>query len=596
MELPDYWKRRVKKLTYAYQPIVNIHTGRTFGLEALLRNWEDAEFDSIAEIFQKAYEEKVLFPLEKALRQKALTDFSMIRKKWTDEAPGSGKIKLFLNIDNRAMEMPDYMSGGTELLLDDSHLTSQDLVLEISEKHEFSSFGTMNKVLDSYKGRGFGIAIDDFGSGYSGLQLLYHSEPHIIKIDRFFIDNIDSDPKKYFFIASVVKMANLMGISVVAEGVETESEYYACRNIGCDYIQGFFVCHPKLSLDELRPRYADISELAAREKRDHLSDVALLDERILKEPAVKMDVSAHSILELLKKGGRDNHFPVVDARGEPLGILDQDKLRQFLYSPYGISIFQHKMSTEGLSSFLLPVPQAEITTPIERILGIQSLRREKIGIIITQEKDYLGFLPSGILLQLLSEKQLSLALDKNPLSHLPGNSSIHRFIGEILETNTHPRALVYFDFNNFKPFNDCYGFRQGDRVIMLFADLLKEAHIPRKDFVGHLGGDDFFCSAQVQRGERETFLEAVRELQTCFTGDVLSFYTAEDRGKGCIESRDRQGNSGCFPLLSVSAAVLFLEGNSRPYFEELSTQLADLKKKAKAAEGFIAWGSAVASQ
>ena len=589
MELPENWKGRVEKLTYAYQPIVNIHTGRTFGLEALLRNWEDAEFDSIAELFQKAYEEKVLFSLEKELRKKALSGFSRIRKKWNTEASGSGKIRLFLNIDNRAMEMPDYMSGGTEVMLEHYQLTSQDLVLEISEKHEFSSFGTMNKVLDSYKNRGFGIAIDDFGSGYSGLQLLYHSEPHIIKIDRFFIDNIDSDPKKYFFIASVVKMANLMGISVIAEGIETESEYYACRNIGCDYIQGFFICHPKLTLDELKSRYPDISDLAAREKREHLSDVALLDERILKETPVKLDVSAHSILDLLKKGGVDNHFPVIDERGEPLGILDQDKLRQFLYSPYGISIFQHKMSTEGLSSFLLPVPRTEITTPIERILGIQSLRREKIGIIITQEKDYLGFLPSGILLQLLSEKQLSLALDKNPLSHLPGNSSIHRFIGEILETTTNPRALVYFDFNNFKPFNDCYGFRQGDRVIMLFADLLKEALIPRKDFVGHLGGDDFFCSAQVQKGQGEPFLETVRDLQNCFAEDVLSFYTAQDRLRGCILSRDRQGNEGCFPLLTVSAAVLFLDGKKQPYFEGLSEQLAMLKKKAKTSAGYLAW-------
>lgn len=489
MELPQAWQERVSLLVYAYQPIVNIHTGRTFGVEALIRRWEEAGFDSINALFQAAYEEKVLYALDRALRHKALEGFARLRKKWAELNPSEtqGGLKLFFNLDNRILEMPDYVSGGTETLLEERDLVPQDMVFEISEKHELTSYVGTNQVLEAYKKRGYGIAVDDFGSGYSGLQLLYHSEPHVVKIDRFFIDGIDKDAKKHFFIASVVKMANLMGITVIAEGIETEAEYFVCREIGCDYLQGYLIARPKILLEELKPRYGTIKKMARRDRRRHISDMALLQEWTLKEP-LSLDSPTEEVLETLRRGEQNRYYPVTNPRGEALGLLDEGILKKYLYSPYGISILQHKIQSEGLNPFLLSVPRVEITTSVERILELHTLHKENRGIIITQDGRYRGFLPAGILLHLLSKKQLSLALDQNPLSQLPGNASIHRFLGKILSEGAGPRALIYFDFNHFKPFNDRYGFRQGDRAIMLFADLLREALIPRKDFIGHVGG------------------------------------------------------------------------------------------------------------
>lgn len=308
MELPRKWQECVDTIVYAYQPIVNIHTGKTFGMEALMRRWEEAGFESISALFQAAYEEKVLFPLEIALRHKALEQFVKIRQTWSNNFEFDNRVKLFFNLDNRTLEMPDYFSGGTEGLLAQWDLIPHDLVFEISEKHSLSSYIGSNKVLEMYKGRGYGIAVDDFGSGYAGLQLLYHSEPDIIKIDRFFIDNIDSDVKKHFFIANIVQMAHMIGSTVIAEGVETKEEYYACRELGCDFVQGYFVQRPVTDYSDLQVRYSEISRLALKDHRKHLNNMPLLSERISKETALPSDASAESILDTLKRG--DHHHPV----------------------------------------------------------------------------------------------------------------------------------------------------------------------------------------------------------------------------------------------------------------------------------------------
>ena len=96
-------------------------------------------------------------------------------------------MKLFYNIDNRVLEMPDYNHGNTEKFLKENNLFPPNFCIELSEQHEFSSYNHTHQILRDYKEQNYRIAIDDFGTGYSGLTLLYHCEPDYIKIDRFFL-------------------------------------------------------------------------------------------------------------------------------------------------------------------------------------------------------------------------------------------------------------------------------------------------------------------------------------------------------------------------------------------------------------------------
>ena len=171
------WKKKISVLDYAYQPIVNSYTGDVFGYEALIRNWEQCGFNSIFALFDTAFQDRVLYALDLERRRMAIEKFKRI--------PGMENKTLFYNLDNRVLEMPDYIQGNTTDLLRELGIEKSSIYFEISERHEFDSLTRASNILDEYKSQNFRIAIDDYGSGYSGLQLLYHSDPDILKIDRF---------------------------------------------------------------------------------------------------------------------------------------------------------------------------------------------------------------------------------------------------------------------------------------------------------------------------------------------------------------------------------------------------------------------------
>jgi len=282
------WKDDTRKLYYAYQPIVNIHTGLTLGFEALLRGCKDAGFESINDVFNTAYEETVLYSLDLHLRKLAIETLY--------QREDFSTLKLYYNLDNRVLEMPDYLSGNTEKFLDENKMQPANICFEISEKHEFVSYKNTHKILRDYKSQNYRIAIDDFGSGYSGLTLLYHSEPDYIKIDRFFIENINDDSRKKFFVANVVNLAQMMGIAVIAEGIETVEEFYVCREIGCDYIQGYLIQRPENNIEKLLLRYPLVEELVSRQSRKTEGDRNLIKREIKTFPSVTEDIATEDIL------------------------------------------------------------------------------------------------------------------------------------------------------------------------------------------------------------------------------------------------------------------------------------------------------------
>jgi EAL domain-containing protein (putative c-di-GMP-specific phosphodiesterase class I) len=152
-------------------------------------------------------------------------------------------------------------------IVSDVGLGADRLCLEISERYELKSVTNAKAILGRYQDQGFRIALDDYGAGFSGLQLLYHTEPDYIKIDRFFIQDIDADARKRLFIANIVNTAHALGIEVIAEGVETQSEYVTCGEIGCDMVQGFWIARPTQDSSQLYREYSlegDRADFASR--------------------------------------------------------------------------------------------------------------------------------------------------------------------------------------------------------------------------------------------------------------------------------------------------------------------------------------------
>jgi diguanylate cyclase (GGDEF)-like protein len=577
VDMTGYWIEKCQMIDYALQPIVNSYTGEVFGYEALLRNWKECGFKSIFDFFDRAFQDKALYTVDLELRKKA------VEKMMTIE--GINKKALFYNLDNRVLEMPDYSSGNTLELLTAQGFNKSNFYFELSERHEFKSDLKIIQILNQYKNQDFKIAIDDYGSGYSGLQLLYHSEPDVIKIDRFFIDGIDKDQKKKLFAENIVNMAHLMGIKVVAEGIETDQELNFCRELGCDFLQGYRIARPEQDLSLLKTFYnLDNSEGYGKRAGENQSQI--IEERLTCIDPVYLENDGVSTLKRFQKDAAITLLPVVNEQNEPLGVIKERDLKQYVYSPYGISLFQNRFHSRGLESFLSRIPVGDVNCSLDRILDKTALSNHTEGILITRNSKYLGLLEPSSLIQLIYEQKLAHARDQNPLTGLPGNFTIHKQFSALLKEKECNRRIIFFDFNYFKPFNDAYGFRMGDRLIILFSEIIKKTFNINNDFIGHIGGDDFIVIQGTISDDEQCGL--TREAQTAFASSALSYYSEDQRQCGYMKSRNRKGQWEKFPLLSVSAGVL--EPGPSPEFslDELNKMLNTLKKKAKGSRDHFA--------
>jgi GGDEF domain-containing protein len=170
------------------------------------------------------------------------------------------------------------------------------------------------------------------------------------------------------------------------------------------------------------------------------------------------------------------------------------------------------------------------------------------------------------------------SLDANPLTKLPGNTSIIGRIQDLIDRKE-DFALAYADLDYFKSFNDKYGFSRGDEVLMMTARIIvntvRSVGGPTA-FVGHVGGDDFVFILDIDRVE-----EACKAVVASFDGIVPHFYDADDRDRGFIQSVDREGNRRSFPLMAISIAVVFNRDGRLKHFGEASQTAMTLKKKAK---------------
>ncbi|MDC7126246.1 MAG: GGDEF domain-containing protein, partial [Spirochaetales bacterium] len=413
--------------------------------------------------------------------------------------------------------------------------------------------------------------------------------PDYIKIDRFFIENINEDSRKKFFVSNIVNLAHMMGIAVIAEGIETTGEFYVCREIGCDYAQGYLVQRPEADMDKLLLHYPIVEELVNKDKRKSEGDKNLIKREIINIPSVLSSITIAELLRKFREVKDVQCFPVINESNEPLGILRESDLKKYVYSPYGISILQHKSSTDGIDSLIHKTPIMEIYNPIEKILELYSLSDDLDYVIITENGHYKGVLGSSSILRILSEKKISIARDSNPLTGLPGNSSINSYLSTVLKHADLPHVLAYFDFDNFKPFNDKYGFRQGDRIIRLFAELLQQQRPIRKNFIGHIGGDDFFIGYAIDSYSFEDIIDEITVLIENFANDVIPFYKKEHREQGFIVSKSRTGQTMRFPLMTVSAAVVYIDRCKSDYtIESLTEKIALTKHKAKISDNHIA--------
>jgi len=291
--------------------------------------------------------------------------------------------------------------------------------------------------------------------------------------------------------------------------------------------------------------------------------------------AVQSGSLAIDVLQRFRSDATVMAIPVVNAQMQPLGLVTR---RQTL------AVFGHKFSYELNSRKSVEILMDEqpvifdVNADIDMISRAMTEREQLRAFdpaIMTTNGQYCGLLSVITLLKRLTDIRIELAFDSNPLSRLPGNNSINREVDERLRQGA-SFMLIYVDIDSFKAFNDHYGYERGDRIIQLLAGILK-AVVSSRDFIGHVGGDDFVMLLEADGWRRKA--EAVLEQ---FSIESAQMYHPAERERGFIIAENRQGEQMHFALMSLSMAVVPCEPRlyeSHVVIAEVASEVKHLAKR-----------------
>ncbi len=240
-DLRGAWDRG--ELSVAYQPIYTLSDGRICGAEALLR-WQHPHLGMVPpSVFIEVAEQSGLIEnLGRNVLERACADAA----RW--QLPGGARPFISVNISPRQLrsgELPDVVGNA----LRNSGLTPQQLHLELTETAVLVDEAQASALLSRVRATGVKVWLDDFGTGFSGLSHLRRVPVDGVKIDRSFVADVLRDPDDLALTTAIIAMAHSLGITVVAEGIETEGQYDILRERGCDQGQGFWFGRPMSAAD-----------------------------------------------------------------------------------------------------------------------------------------------------------------------------------------------------------------------------------------------------------------------------------------------------------------------------------------------------------
>ncbi len=560
-------------LSVHFQPIFSSKDGAVYGYEALTRIKGDNDRISISDLFLKAILTKTIFPLDMQCRENA------IREAAIQNINNSGSY-LFINICPETFTDPAYRDGVTDELAEKYGISKEKIILEITEEAAIQNWTLFKQAIDKYRNRGYKIAIDDFGAGYGGLKMLSTIEPDFIKIDRHFISNIERANINFNLVDTIATLCFRIGIKVIAEGIEQEEELMAISNIGIELLQGYYLAKPSpvvngsgITIPAIHVKKS--SHLHTNGECNFIGDIADKVETI--HPTALVTTT----FDMFIKNSKLWVLPVIESE-RAVGMLYR---RRFFEEQvlgrcgYGMHLNAHKNVRHVMEPQFLTV---EANTLLEDVVQrVNSRRAEFIydDICVTENGRYSGIVAINNLLDAINKKSLILARGSNPLSGLPGNEFIQREIDKRLSQNIH-FDVCYIDINNFKPYNDHYGFERGDFVIKTLANVLIESiksfEANGFNFAGHIGGDDFIIITRPQIS-----IPLCEKIISVFESRGEEFHGIDDYKNGFYQSKNRRGEDESFMLLSISIGIVSTEVHRIHSYAHLASLAAEVKHVAK---------------
>ena len=563
---------RERALGTVFQPIMELRSGRVYGYEALTRGPKGSALEFPDRLFGVARRFGLGPSLERVAARLALERFA-----------GSGvQGKLFVNFSPAALE--SQALSGEEIVYDlrSLGLSPSQVVIELTEQESIGDRKPAWETLLNCRKLGFEIAIDDLGEGFASLKLWSELRPEYVKVDKHFINGCSRDPLKLQMTRAIQLIAQISGSKVLAEGIEESGDFMAVRDLGLRFGQGYLFSHPgpRPESEEAVRVWQQMSGKPIPAFPEPTGPVGRVTARKLLRtvvPVAPEDVNDHVFARF--EAEPDLHVLPVVSVGVPMGVINRAALIDRFARPYRRELFGKRSCSMFMNARTVSVDINTALQEISLLISEAGPHALADGFVITEEGRYLGIGSGQDLMREITEQQITAARYANPLTLLPGNVPIAQHI-ERLITQGCSFVACYCDLDNFKPYNDVYGYQRGDEALLLTAKVLTESCEPRFDFLGHVGGDDFVLVFQSADWERRCEDALLR-----FQAGVRQLYSAEDVVHNGFHAEDRAGTRQFFPLTSLSiGAVQVVPGTYASHYE-VAAAATDVKKQAKRIDG-----------
>ena len=488
--------------------------------------------------------------------------------------------RLFVNVSAHTLVqvVEEHTQAGLVSKVDGMGVPPSTLVLEITEHEHVRNFEGLLKAVRELRLCGVRIALDDFGDGRSSLRLWSEMRPDYVKIDKYFAREIATHGDKLQTFRALIQIAEIFGSQLVAEGIETVAELQVIRDLGIPLAQGYFLGKPQpfptgqllaAAQDTLRSREVAVFPEPRRNGQRHETVERLL----IHAPALSPSTTSDQLMATFSQDDTLHAVAIVDA-GHPVALINRQKFMDQYAKPYHRELYGRRSCMTFANTQPLILDRHTAVEELTSVLTSHDQRYLTDGFIITSNGQYMGLGTGERMVRAVTELRIEAARHANPLTFLPGNIPISDHINRLLHKGT-PFITAYCDLNNFKPFNDQYGYWRGDEMIRLAAQVITDCSNPQRDFVGHVGGDDFVVIFQ-----SPDWLARCRQIVDSFNEKALALYDAKDR-QG-IEAEDRHGVKRFFPCTAMSIGVVQTTASDYHDADDVANAAAGAKRIAKA--------------
>lgn len=565
-----------RQLYAVYQPIVSMLSGAILGFEGLIRGPDGTPWHTPAQLFAAARNTDLENDLERRCQAVVVRGFAALG------LPG----KLFLNVSPQYFTTKKVDPHAVRTQLATLGLSPSRIVMEITESHRTQDFPLMRELLLTFRNLGFEVAMDDLGEGFSSLRLWSELRPEFVKLDQHFIRDVHQDPLKLQFVKAIQQISEGCGSKLIAEGIETEAEFRVLRDLGIAHGQGYFISRPApvppVSCPEpvmrvLRDRMVSVYP---HPRQASLGQTFRAEKLLLKAEAVTEETDNDQVYARFNADADLQVIPVV--RDDiPVGLIHRHNLIDRFARPFRRELYGKKSCAMFMDPQPLVVDKNLPIQELSRLLVEGERRHLADGFIITDESRYLGVGTGQDLMREITQMQIMAARYANPLTLLPGNVPIAEHTERLAQAGI-KFSICHCDLDHFKPYNDVYGFRQGDEILLLTAKILAQACDSERDFVGHVGGDDFVLLMQSADWERRC-----RQALAEFDAVLPTLCVEADRQRGGYYSEDRQGRMVFHPLPGLSIGIVQIDPEAAlaVSYLEIAAAAAEAKKQAKRITG-----------